>query len=136
MRALLIAASALALAGSAHAGKEERDYQANELAPAMKDAASALLKGCGCAWKTNVNWDTFKTKDQMMLLRYFSTSVAENARRYCDTAASKKAICQLKTLNMSVGKPTSFVFQNGTGTWITDGQSYSDWDVVAEAVDK
>lgn len=135
-----LAASALLLVTltasvTAFAGKEEREFMKNEVAPAVKEAETKLKASCGCATKINVS-DTLKSVDDMRQGRNIAKAVTEGAEGYCTDAESKKAICQMKTLDIVKGKDTAFAFKAGKGTATTDGSSYVSWDMMTRELDK
>jgi hypothetical protein len=135
-----LAASALLLVTvtasvTAFAGKEEREFMKNEVAPAVKEAETKLKAACGCALKINVS-DTLKSTDDMRQARNIANGVTEGAPGYCTDAESKKAICQMKTLDIVKGKDTAFTFKGGKGTAVTDGSSYVSWDMMTRELDK
>lgn len=125
----------MTLSLSAFAGKAERDYMTNEVQPAVKAAETKFKASCGCALKINVS-DTLKSRDDLAQARNVSNSITESAEAYCNDAASKKAMCQMKTLDIIKGKDTAFAFKGSTGTSTTDGQSYAHWDMMTRELDK
>jgi hypothetical protein len=120
---------------SAFAGKTERDYMTNTVQPAVKAAEGKLKAACGCALKINVS-DSLKSTDDMAQARNISNAIADGAPGYCTDDASKKAICQMKTLDVVKGKETAFAFKGGKGTCTTDGQSYVSWEMMTRELDK
>jgi hypothetical protein len=120
---------------SAFAGKAEREYMANEVVPAVKAAETKFKAACGCALKIAVA-DSLKSTDDLAQARNIANSVTEGAPGYCTDDASKKAMCQLKTLDVVKGKDTAFAFKAGKGTCTTDGQSYVSWDMITRELDK
>ena len=120
---------------SAFAGKAEREYMKDTVVPAVKAAETAYKSSCGCALKIVVA-ATIKTTDDMSQARYVAQSVTEGVAGYCTDDASKKAVCQMKTLEISKDKETAFSFKSGKGSAITDGQSYVSWDMMTRELDK
>lgn len=120
---------------TAFAGKAEREYQKGTLNPAVKAAESAYKSSCGCALKINVA-ASIKTEDDMRQAKNISESITEGAKSYCTDDESKKAVCQMKTLDISKGDDTSFTFKGGKGAAVTDGQSYPAWDMMTPQLDK
>jgi hypothetical protein len=119
----------------AFAGKEEREFSKNEMAPAVKKAEDTFKSACGCALKINVS-DTLKAVDDMRQAKYISENIVEGAPKYCNDADSKKAMCVMKTLDIVKGKDTGFAFKAGKGTATTDGNSYVSWDMITREIDK
>lgn len=119
----------------AFAGKAERDFMTNEVQPAVKAAEAKLKSACGCGTKFVVS-DTLKTRDDLAQARNIANAVAEGAGSYCTDDASKKAVCQLKTIEVVKGKDTAFKWNAGKGTCVTDGQSYVSWDMITREIDK
>ncbi|HEX4416456.1 MAG TPA: hypothetical protein VH165_01095 [Kofleriaceae bacterium] len=120
---------------SAFAGKTERDYMTNEVQPAVKAAKDKLKSACGCTVNFTVS-DSLKTTDDMAQARNIANAVTEGAPAYCSDAASKKAVCKLKTIEVVKGKETGFAFKGDKGTCTTDGQSYVSWDMITREIDK
>src|ERR1700754_2221436 len=129
MKSALIGTVLMLCSLTAFAGKTERDYMTNTVQPAVKEAETKFKSSCGCALKINVS-DTLKTTDEMAQARNISNSITEGAPGYCNDDASKKAICQMKTLDIVKGKETGFAFKAPKGTCTTDGQSYVSWDMI------
>ncbi len=120
----------------AFAGKTERDYWTKEVTPAVKTAETDFKKACGCALKINVDEKTIKSTDDMYQAKHIADSVKEGAPTYCTDAASKKAVCQMKTLEISKTSETKFTFAGTKGTATTDGQAYTSWDMMTQQLDK
>ncbi len=135
MKRVLIATTALLFSLTAFAGKTEREYMKNEVAPAVKDAEAKFKSSCGCALKINVS-DTLKTTDDMAQAKHTSESISEGAPKYCNDDASKKAMCALKSIDVTKGTETKFTFKGGKGTVTTEGQSYVSWDMITREIDK
>jgi hypothetical protein len=62
--------------------------------------------------------------------------IAEGIDGYCTDAASKKAVCQLRTLTFAKGKDAGFTFKGGAGIATTDGQSSCSWEQMTRELDK
>lgn len=120
---------------TAFAGKTERDYMTNEVQPAVKAAEGKFKAACGCALKFNVS-DSLKSTDDMAQARHIADAITEGAPGYCSDDASKKAVCQMKTIEVVKGKETGFAFKGGKGTCTTDGQSYVSWEMMTRELDK
>lgn len=121
---------------TAFAGKAEREYKKETLDPAVKAAETAYKSSCGCALKVTVAKDMLNSQDDMSQARYIAQSVSEEVGKYCTDDESKKAVCQMKTLDIVKAKETSFSFKSGKGTAATDGQSYVSWDMMTRELDK
>lgn len=136
--ALPLAAALLVSPLSALAGKEERDFIAASLEPAVKTAAAALKNACNASVKIDVKLDTFKTVDELRQPRYFLEKIEGNAPKYCTDAGSKTAIAKLKTLEISRGAGTDVdvKFAGGKAVAITGASSFPSWEQLAQAVDK
>jgi hypothetical protein len=135
MKSVLIGTALMLVSLTAFAGKTERDYMTNEVQPAVKAAEGKFKAACGCALKINVS-DSLKSTDDMAQARNISNAITEGAPGYCSDDASKKAICQMKTLDIVKGKETAFTFKAGKGTCTTEGQSYVSWDMITRELDK
>ncbi len=131
----MFAALMMMISMTAFAGKAEREYQKGTLNPAVKAAETAYKASCGCALKINVA-ASIKSEDDMRQAKYISESVAEGVKGYCSDDESKKAVCQMKTLDISKGADTAFTFKGGKGAAVTDGQSYASWEMMTRELDK
>ena len=135
MKRVLIGLGLTLASVTAFAGKAEREYMKDSVQPAIKEAETKFKAACGCALKI-VATDSLKTQDDMAQAKNTANSVTENAEKYCSDDASKKAMCQLKTIEVVKGKETKFEFKGGKGTCTTDGQSYVHWDMITRELDK
>lgn len=138
MKKVLIAAalSVVSLVSiEAFAGKAERDFMTNEVQPAVKKVEGKLKEACGCNTKFVVS-DSLKTRDDLAQARNIANDISDNVGKYCSDAASKKAVCQLKTIEVVKGPDTKFAFKDGKGLCTTDGQSYVNWDMITQEIDK
>jgi hypothetical protein len=124
------------MAVPAFAGKEEREYMKNEVVPAVKAAEAKVKSACGCALAITVDEGTVKTSDHMRLVKYIAEKVTEGAGSYCTDAASKKAVCQMKSLTLAKAAEATFTFKGGKGTATTDGQSSCSWEMMTQELDK
>jgi hypothetical protein len=131
-----LAAAVFGLASLAHAGKAERDFYAAEVQPAVNAAATTLKQACGCDVKFDVKMSTYETVDQMRQIKHYVSSISSEAGRYCTDAASKKAICQLKSVDISRTSSADFKFSGGKGIATTDESSYPHWGMMTTAIDK
>jgi hypothetical protein len=120
---------------TAFAGKAEREYAKNTMTPAVKAAEAAYKSSCGCALKITVA-ASIKSEEDMRQAKNISESVAEGVKGYCTDDDSKKAVCQMKSLEISKATDTAFTFKAGKGTAATDGQSYVSWDMISREIDK
>lgn len=137
MKKIAMTAAVLMMATmTAFAGKAEREYKKETLDPAVKAAETAYKSSCGCALKVNVAKDILNSQDDMSQARYISQSIADGAAGYCTDDESKKAVCQMKTLEISKGKETGFSFKGSKGSAVTDGQSYVSFDMITRELDK
>ncbi len=138
MKKLMIAA-ALSLVSlisvDAFAGKAERDYLSKEVQPAVKAAEAKLKTACGCNTRFVVS-DSLKSTDDMSQAKHIAEPITEEAPKYCTDDASKKAVCQLKTIEVVKGSDTKFAYSGGKGICTTDGQSIPSWDMITREIDK
>lgn len=126
---------ALAITWQAHAGKAERDKQ-TEVTAAIKTTSAEYKKNCGCDLKVDVKWDQFKAADHMSQIKNSMDSIASESKNYCNDDGSKKAMCAMKSLEITKGAETKFSFNSGKGKLETDGNSYVHWDMISREVDK
>lgn len=121
---------------TAFAGKAEREYMKETLGPSVAKAEKTLKESCGCAIKITLNENTQKTTDDMHVAHYLVDSITDGAPGYCNDAESKKAVCQLKTLDVLKEKEAKFTFKAGKGTASHDGQSHTSWEMITRELDK
>lgn len=127
--------STLLIAGVAFAGPAEREAKAKyteEITKASKDFQLA----CGCALKMNVNWDSYKKADDMRGVHFLAENFSEDAKGYCKDAETKKAMCALKTVDVTFGKDASLKYASGKASITTTADSYIPFNQVAAEVDK
>jgi hypothetical protein len=132
----LIATSVLLISLTAYAGKEEREYMKNTLSPALKTAETSYKAACGCPLAIKVNESTITSTDDMYAAKHIADSVSEEAAGYCTDAASKKAVCQMKTLELTKAGEAKFTFKGGAGVATTDGQSFVSFEMMTRELDK
>lgn len=72
----------------------------------------------------------------MRQAKYVAENIADNVAGYCNDDASKKAMCAMKTLDITKAKESKFTFAGGKGTATTDGQSYVTFDMMTREIDK
>jgi hypothetical protein len=130
----VLATSAISL--TAFAGKEDRDYKEKELMPAVKETQAKYKAACGCSLAIVIDEATVKTKDAYTEVKYMVSAVAEGVTGYCTDAASKKAMCQMKTLVLGKAAEATFTFKAGKGTATTDGQSHVSFEMITQELDK
>ncbi len=135
MKRALIATTAFLCSVTAFAGKTEREFMTKELQPSVKQAEAKFKSACGCALKITVS-DTLKSTDEMSQAKHTCDSITEEAPKYCNDDASKKAMCAMKSLDIVKGPESKFVWKAPKGTVYTDGQSYVYWDMITREIDK
>src|SRR5262245_13219104 len=101
MKRGVVLVSVMVMSLSAFAGKEEREMMKSEVMPAVKAAEASYKKSCGCALTVTVDEKTVKTTDDMIQVRHMADWVKDGAESYCTDDASKKAMCQLKSLSFA-----------------------------------
>ena len=118
----------------AFAGKREREVMEKEVVPAMRDAEAQVKGSCGCALAINTD-DTMQSIDELRNARNVARNVAQSVPKYCTDAASKKAVCQMKTLTISKGKGL-FTFKDGHGIAMANQQEYTPFSMMTRVLDK
>jgi hypothetical protein len=121
---------------SAFAGKEERDFKAATVEPALTKATAAYQTGCGCALKFDVKWDEFKNKDQMRQIANMADSISDESGKYCSSAETKKIMCGLKTIQVKHGKPVAFTFAKGSGVATLEENVAVNFGMISGKVDQ
>jgi hypothetical protein len=135
-RAAFATLSLMFVSTFALAGKEEREYLNSEVTPAVKAAEAKFKASCGCNVKVTVNDSSSKSKDDLQLARLLVNGVADGAGTYCSDAASKKAICQMKSLDVTKSANMEFTFKGGKGVAAHNGISYPSWELMTKELDK
>lgn len=117
----------------AFAGKAEREFIKEKLNPAIAEAETAFKKTCGCPLK--ISYKGLESEDHLRLVRSMANSVTEGVK-YCTDAESKKAVCQMKTLELTKAAESAFNFSGGKGLATTDGQSYPTFNMMTDKLDQ
>jgi hypothetical protein len=120
----------------AFAGKEERDFMEKEVQPAARGAEAKWKASCGCALHVAVDENSFTVKHDMYAAKAFCDRVAESITGYCTDGASKKAMCQMKTMVVKRGNNAAFSYKGGTGVAIIEQDASPSWDMVTRELDK
>jgi hypothetical protein len=136
MKQAAVIATVMLVSITAYAGKADREYMKNTVMPAVKKATDAVKKSCGCAMTITVNESTIKTENDMSPARYIAESVADGVAGYCTDDASKKAVCQMKTLEITKAAEAVFTFKGSKGVASTDGQSHVSFEMITRELDK
>jgi len=138
MNCAAIAASLMvvSISASAFAGKDDRDYMTGEVLPAAKSAEAKWKKSCGCTLAITIDQTTLKSKADMPSARNFCNTLAEEIPKYCVDDASKKAVCQMKTLTIKKADDVAFTFNGGNGVATVYGITAPSWDMVIHVLDK
>jgi hypothetical protein len=118
------------------AGKLERDTMTKKILPALAKAEDKFKAACGCPIKMTIDETTIDTTDLMYRASGSAGWIASGAEQYCTDDASKKAVCQLKTLLFLKGKTAAFTFKGGAGQCTTDGQASCSWGQITRVLDK
>ena len=119
------------------AGKTEREYMKNEVMPALRTAEETFKSSCGCPLKISLDEATINEEKGMYEAKHVGEGVTSGAPGYCSDDASKKAVCQMKTLKIMKAKPTEFKWDGKSeGTAVTDGNSYVSFDMMTAKLDK
>ena len=132
----LIVAALLTVSLTAVAGKLERDLMTKEVIPAIADGEAKFKSSCGCPLKITVDEASMNTTDLLRQAKHIAEDFAEYAPKYCTDAGSKKALCQLKTLEILKRAPSEFTFKNGVGQCTSDGQARCAWEQITKVLDK
>jgi hypothetical protein len=132
----LIVAGLLAASLTAVAGKLERETMTEEVIPAVNEAQKKFQAACGCPLKIIVDEKSMNTRDLLFQAKHIAEEVGEESTSYCTDASSKKALCQMKTLEILMRKPVEFAFKNGVGQCTSDGQMRCAWQQITKVLDK
>jgi hypothetical protein len=131
----LIVAALSAVSLTAVAGKLERDTMTKEVLPAIEKAEAKFKSSCGCPLKITVD-DSMNTRDLMFQAKHIAEDVGEESAKYCTDAGSKKALCQMKKLEILQRKPCEFTFKDGVGQCTSDGNMRCAWQQITKVLDK
>jgi hypothetical protein len=126
----------MAVSVTAVAGKEERDFMNKEVQPSAREAEAKWKASCGCGIRVAIDEGSFTEKQDMRSAKAFCDRVSESIAGYCTDGASKKAMCQMKTLVVKKANETTFTFKGGTGTATVSGYESPSWDMVTKQLDK
>jgi hypothetical protein len=132
----VVTAVAMVIPLVAFAGKQERDVMTKQVMPAVKEAEAKYKSACGCSLAITVDEATVKSIDDLHGVRFIAQQVSEGVAKYCSDDASKKAMCQLKSLTLSKSKPAGFTFKDGKGVATTDGQMNCSFGQITHVLDK
>lgn len=132
----LIIAALSAVSLTAVAGKLERDTMTKEVLPAIAKAEASWKSSCGCPLTIKVDEASMNTRDLMFQAKHTAEDIGEESAKYCTDAASKKALCQMKTLEILKRKPAEFTFKDGVGQCTSDGQARCAWQQITKVLDK
>jgi hypothetical protein len=134
----LIAASLMVVSVSvtAFAGKRERDLMTKEVVPAVEEAQTTFQKSCGCPLVITVDEGTITSMDEIRSAKHMATDITEHVPKYCTDGASKKALCQMKTLTFTKAAEAVFTIKDGKGIATTTGQQRTSWEMMIAKLDK
>ena len=132
----LSAALSLVVSANAFADKATREYKKSDVDPAVKEAETKFKAACGCPLTITVAANTIDTQDNLYQVKHIANSISEGAAGYCTDAESKKAVCQMTSLEIQRGKEASFTFKGSKGLAVHDGQSYYPFESMAKQLDK
>jgi hypothetical protein len=133
---IAVSLTVAALSITAFAGKREREVKEKDTLPAMRDAEAKWKSSCGCTLTIDLNDSLESTTDELRNARSMARDIGEHVEKYCTDASSKKALCQMKTMTLTKGKPVSFTFKDGHGVLTADGQMYAGFDQMTKVLDK
>jgi len=137
MKKILVVVSLSALSLTAFAlTKEEREFLKTSVTPAMAEANAKFHAACGCPTPITIDESTIQSMDDVHNFKYMAEDITTNAPKYCTDAASKKAMCQLKSLTFARTKDAFFKITAGKGMLTEDGQSHATWDMMSRELDK
>lgn len=132
----LIIAALSAVSLTAVAGKLERDTMTKTVVPAIASAQAKFKSSCGCPLTITVDENSMNTRDLLFQAKNVADDVGEGAQKYCTDAPSRKALCQMKKLEILKRKPCEFTFKDGVGQCTSDGSMRCAWDQIIKVLDK
>lgn len=118
----------------AFAGKAEREFKTTKIDPAVKEA-QASFKKCGCAINITFAPEILSSEANMRQVLFMVEDVTQGSAKYCTDAASKAAVCKMKSLEIKHGATSGFEFKNGHGVATTDGQMNPSFDAMTAKLD-
>jgi hypothetical protein len=113
-------------ASAAYAGRPERDYQKSLEAP-TKEAVDAVKAACGCSPAVKVDWDSFKSAENMSVISFAVSSYKTATEETCNhDKDGKAAFCkQVKKVEIKfTGNDPTTVCASGTCTFNINGTSF------------
>jgi hypothetical protein len=131
-----IVVTLLLTSATALAGKEERDFMNSEVQPKAKEAASKWKSSCGCELRIQIDDASFTKKEDMYAAASFFGHIIDGVGGYCTDGASKKAVCQLKTLVVKKADDATFVLKGSIGTATVYGNTSPSFEMMTEQLDK
>ena len=117
------------------AGKTERAFTNDHVKPAIKAAEGAYKAACGCDLKITFTEDKFKSYDDLSKVKSVADSVATGAKAHCTDAESKKAVCAMKSLEITKGTQTAFTVSGGRGLASCDTSTSVSWEMMIDQLD-
>jgi hypothetical protein len=110
---------ALLFSASAYAGRPERDYAKSLEAP-IKEAADTVKAACGCSPAIKVDWESFKTAEDMSSIGSAIGTYKTDTEETCkNDKEGKAAFCkQVKTVAVKfTASEATTVCASGTCTF-------------------
>ncbi len=132
--ALAMVLAVVAVTSVAMAGKPERDRQA-ELTPKAAALKADLKSRCGCDITVTVNYDSYKTADDMFRVEAAFSSLTE-ATAACSSATEKPIICKhLKGYTVAFSANPVAAESGGTITCGSNANSHCGTPAISRIVD-
>jgi hypothetical protein len=132
----LIIAALSAVSLTAVAGKLERDTMTKDVQPAVAKAEATWKASCSCPLTITVDEASMNTRSLLLQAKHTAEEITEKSAKYCSDAASKKALCQMKSLQILLRKPAEFTIKDGVGQCTSDGNMRCGWDQIIRVLDK
>jgi hypothetical protein len=127
----------LVLTNLAHADNADLDSQKKETQAKVQKTREILQTSCGCDVQFDVDYNSFENREDLSWVNLVITHpFQKKGSTYCVDAASKAAICKIKTFKYSRAKETTTTISGGTATLTTDGRSSDSWDTLIKRLNK
>ncbi len=136
MKLLVLGLLTTVCATVAFAGKEERDIITKEVAPAMRKAEATWKASCGCPLGIAMDEASVKIKEDLYSTMHFAEELDSNIAGYCTDGASKKAMCQMKSVVVRGAAEATFAFKAGQGVATVHGGSLPSFEMITRELDK
>ena len=120
---------------TASAGKRERDALNQDAIPAARAAEANIKAACDC--ELSIVYDaSIESADEIYFAKSIADDVSHGAAYYCTDAASRKAVCHMKKLEIAASPQIDATFDGGTVLATTNGRGAPTWNEITRLLDR